>query len=82
MPYPNRENCIYLIRAPLNNKVVITGAEQFITDSLKGYILIRDGQDNSSPLLGKYSGFIENFPRVSSSDRYLFVQFIRLYHKQ
>ena len=79
MPYPNRENCIYVIRAPLNKKVVITGVQQFITDSSKGYILIRDGQDQSYPLLGKFSGFINKLPTLSSSSRYMFIQFIRFF---
>jgi len=75
--YPNGENCIYLIKAPINNKIVIKGAESFITDSKKAYVLIRDGKSVKSHLLGKYSGFINKFPVIESTGRYMFIQFIR-----
>lgn len=76
-PYPPDAECFYHIVAPLGNTIVLSFKRFYIPESLgcgKEYLIIRDGQQRSSPIIGQFCG--REIPqRIKSSSNALYIQF-------
>ena len=79
--YPTNTECIWLLEFNWNSQIKLTFTDLDLDDSQdsdgacnRDYVVIRNGQYSTSPLLGKYCG--TNLPQeIRSMSRYLFIEF-------
>ncbi|RNA32526.1 neuropilin and tolloid 1 [Brachionus plicatilis] len=77
--YPKQLSCYFLIHAPKNHIVSLTGVENFdiepSVDCSYDYLEIRDGKYGFSPFIGRYCD--QNLPKfpINSTGRNLWIKF-------
>lgn len=75
--YDTRTNCHYYITVPENEKILLTFNEMDIENSPScnyDFIRVRDGGDDTVPVLGKYCGKVAPNPKMSTGNK-LYIRF-------
>uniref|UniRef100_A0A0N4Z0N6 C-type LECtin n=1 Tax=Parastrongyloides trichosuri TaxID=131310 RepID=A0A0N4Z0N6_PARTI len=72
--YYNNLNCLYYITGPTNYRVNFT-FKDFDVENNFDYVLIYDGPDTNSPIIGNYTGNLTNFNTIASTSNTMTIKF-------